>query len=679
MSNPLLSTETFPLFEKINPEHAVPALEQVLNENRVEIDALCRSSLAPNWSNFIEPMETLNEKIEQVWSPVSYISSVRDSDAWRDEVEKALPLLSAYSSEVGQNHALYSKFKSLAGSPEFSKWPVAQRQTIGNEIRDFELSGVALNEQDKQRYTEISAELAKLSHQYEQNVLDATQGWALLISDKAQLAGLPEQVIEAAKQNAQEAGEKGWRFTLQAPSYIPLMTYADDRDLREKMYTAFVTRASDQGPNRGQWDNTETMHDIIKLRQEKAVLLGMSSYADYSLQTKMADSVAEVESFLLDLAKRSKAAAQVEWQTLQDFAANLSDGAANEKLEAWDAGYYAEKLKQATFDFSEEDLKPYFPLNKALEGLFEVVKRVFGMQVIDAKRPETWHEDVQFFEIRDADDKRRGWFYLDLYAREHKQGGAWMADCTNRRKTEGKLQNPIAFLTCNFAKPVGDQPSLLRHDDVVTLFHEFGHGLHHMLTQVDVSSVAGISGVPWDAVELPSQFLENWCWQREALDFISGHVETGEAIPDELLQKRLASKNFQAAMQMLRQIEFSLFDLRMHQSTDKNIDIQAVLNQVREEVAVIPAPSFNRFAHGFSHIFAGGYAAGYYSYKWAEVLSADAFSRFEEEGIFNAQTGQDFLHHILEKGGSESPMVLFERFRGRKPEVKALLIQSGLI
>ena len=675
-NNPLLSDARFPLFEQINTQHLIPALEETLDKNRKCIDALCISSEVPDWSNFVDPLEDLNEKIEHLWSPVSHLNAVKDSDALRNEIEKALPMLSAYSTEMGQNSTLYKKFKTLSDAPGFSDLTQAQRKTIENELRDFELSGVALNEQDKSRYKAINAELSKLSLQYEQNVLDATQGWSLHITDQQKLAGLPDQIVEAARQNAQEAELDGWRFTLQAPSYIPFLSYAESRELRCEMYTAYATRASDQGPNAGKWDNSVIMQDIVCLRQEKAALLGLSSYADYSLKTKMAQNVEEVESFLLDLAKRSRTAAQEEWKTLEIFARD-KDGM--ESLQAWDAAYYSEKLKQQVFNFTDEELRPYFPLNTVLEGLFEVVKRLFSMTVKAAERPEVWHQDVQFFEIRDAQNNRRGWFYLDLYAREHKRGGAWMADCSNRRKTAERLQYPIAFMTCNFAKPVGDQAALLRHDDVITLFHEFGHGLHHMLTRVDVSSVAGISGVPWDAVELPSQFLENWCWQREALDFISSHVDTGTPLPDELLKKMLAAKNFQAAMQMLRQIEFSLFDLRLHNEAGQEKDIQALLEAVRTEIAVVKAPEFNRFAHGFSHIFAGGYAAGYYSYKWAEVLSADAFSRFEEEGVFNPQTGRDFLQHILEKGGSESPVVLFERFRGHKPDIQALLRHSGLI
>ncbi len=674
-NNPLLSDKPFPAFTKIHPEHILPALEHVLAENRHAVELLCQDDQAPSWQEFTEPLETLGEKIDRMWSPVSHLSAVQDSDLLRAEVEKALALLSAYSTELGQNSTLYEKFSALASADEFKTLSQAQRTMIEHEVRDFELSGVALNKKDKRRFKKINEQLVKLSHQYEQNVLDATQAWHLHITQSDDLAGLPEQAIEAARQNAEDAKLEGWRFTLKAPSFIPFMTYADNRELRAQMYEAYATRASELGPDEGKWDNSNIMQEIIQLRDEKAKLLGFKHYAEYSLQTKMADSVEEVETFLLDLATRCKKAAQEEHQTLNDFARKHSN---IEQLEAWDTMYYADKLKQHIFSISDEDLRPYFPLDKVLDGLFEIVNRLFGIRVVSAKRPETWHDDVQFFKILDSNDQTRAWFYLDLYARENKRGGAWMADCANRRKTDHDLQNPIAFLTCNFAAPVGKQSALLRHDDVVTLFHEFGHGLHHMLTQIDVSSVAGISGVPWDAVELPSQFLENWCWQREALDFISGHVETGEPLPDALLQKMLAAKNFRSALQMLRQIEFSLFDLRLHIAPRDNINIQAILEQVREEVAIVKPPAFNRFAHGFSHIFAGGYAAGYYSYKWAELLSADAFSRFEEEGVFNPQTGQSFLENILEKGGSESPMVLFERFRGRKPKIDALMEHSGL-
>lgn len=676
MNNPLLTITQFPSFEQIKPEHIVPALEHVLNQSRVAIKALGDDSDQPSWHSFAQPLETLAEKIDRLWSPISHLNSVKDSDALRAEVEKALPMLSAFSTELGQNTDLYDKFKTLLNAPDFSQLNQAQRTMIENEARDFELSGVALSGDKKARYKAINEELVRLTQKYEQNILDATQAWSLSITDESELAGLPAQVVAAAKQDAQENDQQGWRFTLHAPSYIPLMTYADNRALREQMYTAYATRASELGPNANKWGNGEIMQNIVRLRQQKAQLLGFDHYAQYSLQTKMAQSVKEVEDFLLDLAKHSRTAAQQEWQTLNEYAAKTADIG---ELQAWDTAYYSEKLKQQQFSFSDEELLPYFPLHTVLNGLFEVVNRLFGIKVQQVSCPESWHEDVQFFEIKDKNNQQRGWFYLDLYAREKKRGGAWMADCTNRRKTSDGLQLPVAFLTCNFAKPVGDQPALLRHDDVITLFHEFGHGLHHMLTQVDVYSVAGISGVAWDAVELPSQFLENWCWQREALDFISGHVDTDQALPDELLQKMLAAKNFQSAMQMLRQIEFSLFDLRLYSDTNEKIDIQALLDQVRNEIAVVKPPEFNRFANGFSHIFAGGYAAGYYSYKWAEVLSADAFSRFEEEGVFNPKTGQSFLENILEKGGSEPPMVLFERFRGRKPSTESLLKHAGLV
>ncbi len=672
--NPLLDCKPCPKFDHIKPEHILPALQEVLSRSRDVITQLDKQQEAPTWDNFVEPLETIDDDLEQLWSPVSHLNSINDTQDLRNVVQEALPILSDYSAEVGQNQALYGRFEALAKSKQFDQLTIAQQTVIEHQLRDFRLSGVALSKKDQAKYKKLSSSLSKLTNQYQQNLLDATQGWSLTINKKPDLSGLPESVVSAAKSLAKTAGVKGWQFNLQAPSFIPFMTYADNRKLRKKMYTAYSTRASDQGPKAGQWDNSKIMQKIVIKRQKLAQLLGFEHYAQYSLETKMARDVPEVEAFLLDLAKCCKPAAKKEDAELKAFALKI-DGLID--LEAWDRSYYAEKLKLAVYEFSEEELRSYFPLPRVLTGLFTTVEKLFSIQVRPAKCPPVWNEDVQFFEIVDQTDELRGSFYLDLYARENKRGGAWMADCTNRRVTKDIDQKPIAFLNCNFSAPTKDRPSLLRHDDVITLFHEFGHGLHHMLTKVDVASVAGISGVPWDAVELPSQFLENWCWQREALDFISGHVDTDKPLPDELLEKMLKAKNFHAALQMLRQIEFSLFDIRLHVAKG-DIDIQSTLEAVREEIAVTETPKFNRFAHGFSHVFAGGYAAGYYSYKWAEVLSADAFSRFEEEGLFNQKTGKDFLEHILEKGGSEPPATLFARFRGRAPSIEPLLRHSGL-
>ena len=458
---------------------------------------------------------------------------------------------------------------------------------------------------------------------------------------------------------------------------MPVMSYADNRDLREEMYTAFATKASDQGPNAGKWDNTEVMADILKLRHELANLLGFANHAERSLATKMAQTPEQVLAFLNDLAARSKPIAEKEFAELKAYAKETAE---MEDLQAWDVTYFAEKLRQQRYSISQEELKPYFPEDKVVSGLFAVVNRLYGLEISEQKDIDSWHKDVRFFEIHDADGELRGQFYLDLYARQHKRGGAWMDECLVRRKTAKGIQTPVAFLTCNFSEPVGDKPALFTHDEVTTLFHEFGHGLHHMLTKVDYAGVSGINGVAWDAVELPSQFMENWCWEREALDLISGHYESGEKLPDDLYQKMIAARNFQSAMMMLRQLEFSLFDFRLHLEfePDDGNQVDKILAEVREQVAVVKPPKFNRFAHSFGHIFAGGYAAGYYSYKWAEVLSADAFSKFEENGIFDRKPGLEFLSNILEQGGSKEPMELFIAFRGREPEIDALLRHSGI-
>lgn len=672
--NPLLSSSEFPAFDQIQPQHILPALEEILAENRTGIATLLQSQ-PEQWRDLVAALEEMDDRLDRMWSPISHLNGVADSPELREAYEQALPLLSAYGTEMGQNPELFAAFAALQGSDQAQEFSAAQREYLLQSLRDFKLAGVDLPEAKKAEYKHISEQLSQLSNQFSRNVLDATEGWTLTVTDPSELEGMPESVLAAAQQEAD--GQECWGFTLHAPSFIPLMTYCAHRPHREAMYTAYVTRASEQGPNAGQWDNGGLMVQILALRAQKAQLVGFDAYAAYSLASKMADNVADIEAFLLELADKSRTGAERDLAELRERAAQ--DGI---DLQAWDTAYYSEKLRQEKFDFSEEVLRVYFPLPQVLSGLFKVAETLFGIQVKPATAPSTYHPDVQFFLITDQHGALRGHFYLDVYAREGKQGGAWMADAKGRRITAAGVQHPTAFLTCNFPPPVEGQPSLLRHDDVVTLFHEFGHGLHHMLTQVEVAGVAGINGVPWDAVELPSQFMENWCWQREGLDWVSGHVETGEPLPDELLDKMLAAKNFQSGLQMLRQVEFALFDLRIHAQTPPPADaaeIQAVLESVREQVAVMPASEFNRFAHGFSHIFAGGYAAGYYSYKWAEVLSADAFSRFEEEGVMSPDVGRDFLQHILERGGSESPLVLFQRFRGRAPNNEALLRHSGLL
>ena len=678
MSNPLLSMDGLPPFSKIKPEHVQPAIQQAIDDAKQRIADVLRTTDSLTWDSLIAPLEETDDRLSRIWSPVSHMNSVVNSDELRAAYEACLPLLAEYQTFVGQHEGLYRAYQTLADSNEFCRLSQAQQQQVNHTLRDFRLSGIALPAEQQQRYGEIVSRLSELASQFNNQVMDATQGWIKHITDETELAGLPDSAKAAARQQAQSRELEGWVFTLDIPSYLPLMMYADNRVLREEAYTAFTTRASDQGPNAGEWDNSPLIEEILALRHELAQLLGFANYAERSLATKMAHSTQQVVDFLQDLAARSRPHAQRELAELQAFA-KQEHGI--DELAAWDIAYYSEKLKQHLYSISNEALRPYFPEQKVVQGLFDVVKRLFGIRIKPHLAVETWHPDVRFYDIVDAEGELRGSFYLDLYARAKKRGGAWMDDCMGRRyRRDGQLQHPVAYLTCNFNGPVEGKPALFTHDEVVTLFHEFGHGLHHMLTQIDVAGVAGINGVPWDAVELPSQFLENWCWEPEALAVISGHYETGEPLPQSELDKLLAAKNFQSAMQMVRQLEFALFDFRLHREFDPQQGgrVQQILDEVRQQVAVIMPPAFNRFQHSFSHIFGGGYAAGYYSYKWAEVLSADAFSRFEEEGIFNPQTGRDFLHHILEKGGSDEPMTLFKAFRGREPRIDALLRHSGI-
>ncbi|MCF5884206.1 oligopeptidase A [Aeromonas veronii] len=678
MNNPLLTMDSLPPFSQIKPEQVQPAVIQAIADCKQKISDVLAQRDPHTWDSLIAPLEEVNDRLSRIWSPVSHLNSVLNSEALREAHDACLPLLSEFQTYVGQHEGLYQAYLALSQSDDFPLLSGAQRKEIENTLRDFRLSGIGLPAEAQQRYGEIQARLSELASRFSNNVLDATQGWHKLVADEAELAGLPESVRAAARQMAELKGKEGWLFTLDIPSYLPVMMYADNRELRAEMYEAFTTRASDQGPNAGKWDNSAIMSELLTLRRELAQLLGFANYAELSLATKMADKTEQVVSFLTDLAAKSLPQGKAELEEIRAFAAEQHG---QSELAAWDLAYYAEKLKQHKFSISDEQLRPYFPASKVVKGLFEVVKRVFGMKVRERLGIDTWHPDVRFYDIFDADDELRGSFYLDLYAREHKQGGAWMDVCLGRRyRQDGSLQKPVAYLTCNFNGPVDGKPALFTHNEVVTLFHEFGHGIHHMLTRIDVAGVAGINGVAWDAVELPSQFLENWCWESEALAFISGHYETGEPLPADLLEKMLTARNFQAAMQMLRQLEFALFDFRLHQEFDpaNPAQLPALLDEVRSQVAVMTPPAFNRFQHSFSHIFAGGYAAGYYSYKWAEVLSADAFSRFEEEGIFNPATGQSFLKNILEKGGSKEPMELFRAFRGREPKVDALLRHSGI-
>jgi len=674
MDNPLIDMPLLPPFASIRPEHVEPAIDTLLANSRARIEKLTQRADLPTWENFVEPLEEMADALDRAWSPVSHLNSVMNSDALRDAYNACLPKLSEYSTEVGQHKPLFECYRAVASQEHLD---ATQRKLIDNTLRDFHLSGVGLPADKQARYKEISLELSRLTSKFSDNLLDATNAWSKLVADAGDLAGLPDSALDLAKQTAEQRGERGWMLTLDFPSYVPVMTYADNRALRSEVYAAYCTRASDQGPHAGQWDNSEHMERILALRHALAGLLGYANYAELSLEKKMARGTEEVMAFLEDLAARSVTKARAELAQVADYARERHglDG-----LEAWDLAYYSEKLREHRYAVTQEEVRPYFPVTRVLPGMFRVVERLFDLRIREVEGVETWHADVRFFEIRDADGALRGQFYLDPFARRHKRGGAWMDVCTNRMHTTRCDQIPTAYLVCNFTPPVGDRPSLLTHNEVETLFHEFGHGLHHLLTTVDYPAVAGINGVPWDAVELPSQFLENWCWERESLNMISGHVDTGAPIPDDLYRRMRAAKNFQSAMQMVRQLEFALFDFRIHREYDpeRGGRIDEILDEVRERVAVLKPPAFNRFAHGFSHIFSGGYAAGYYSYKWAEVLSADAFSLFEEKGVFDLPTGRAFRRSILEKGGSREAMELYVDFRGREPTIDALLRHSGI-
>ena len=677
-NNPLLDVEGLPRFAAIRPEHVGSALDALLISNQAVIGQL-ESAVRDDadWESFAQPLEDLEDRLQKMWSPVSHLNAVADTEDLRDAYQNSLEKLTAYRAALGQNKTIFQGYRNIQAHADFSGLDAAKRKVILNAVRDFRLSGVELEGKERARFKDIITDLATLSNKFEHNVMDATDGWALLLDVPADLAGLPESAITLARKTAESAGHSGWQFTLQAPSYMPFMRYSEHSDLRRQMYEAFVTRASDRGPQADRWDNTILMTQILGLRQELAALLGYSNYAEYALVDRMASSVAEVEGFLIDLISRARPQAQRELQALEDFAGRSTG---DNVVAPWDIAYHSEKLRQATYHFDQEELRPYFPLPRVLSGLFEIVNRLFGITVTKAVA-DVWHPDVMFYEIRDEGGEIRGRFYLDLYAREHKRSGAWMAECVGRyRRPDNAVQTPVAFLTCNFTQPLDDKPALLTHDDVITLFHEFGHGLHHLLSLVEEPSVTGISGVPWDAVELPSQFLENWCWEQGALDLVTCHVDTGEPLPDKLLQKLRGARNFQSGMQMVRQLEFGLFDFRLHASAAQISadDIQRLLDDVRQQVAVVTPPPFDRFPHAFSHIFSGGYAAGYYGYLWAEVLSADAYNRFEQEGVFNTAAGRAFLQHILETGGVEEPLDVFRAFRGREPSIDAFLRHWGL-
>ncbi|QIL90673.1 oligopeptidase A [Microbulbifer sp. SH-1] len=675
-SNPLLAAPVLPPFDTVKPEHAEPAISALIGKCREQLQSsLEKAGEHPVWEETLAPLEEAQDQLSKAFSPVSHLNSVLSGD-WRAPYEACLAKVTEYWTELGQNAELYAVYRALAKSPDFASWPQARQQAVRHGLRDMHLGGVSLEGEKRTRYATISKRLAELKSRFANNVLDATNAWTLNITDANELAGIPDSALAAAAALAEAKGKQGWLLTLDGPCFLAVMTHAENRALRQKVHYAYITRASDVGPNAGEFDNANVMAEILALRAEQAHLLGMKNYAERSLASKMAESPEEVEKFLWDLAKRARPAAVREFAELQAFAtAELG----LDKLQPWDIAWAAEKLKQARYAVSQEDLRPYFPYPRVLAGMFAVAERLFG---VVAERDDTvasYHPDVHFYWLKRGGEPIAG-FYLDPYAREKKRGGAWMDDARVRRQAIAGLQLPVAYLVCNFSSPSKDAPALLTHYEVTTLFHEFGHGLHHMLTQVDVAAVSGINGVAWDAVELPSQFLENWCWEPQALAMISGHYQTGEPLPQVMLDKMLAAKNFQSAMFTVRQLEFALFDFLLHSRPEgaNTEEIQRLINDVRTRVSVVPVSPDNRFQHSFSHIFAGGYAAGYYSYKWAEVLSADAFSLFEENGIFDADTGRRFLSTVLEQGGSRDAQDLFAEFRGRAPKIDALLRHSGI-
>jgi oligopeptidase A len=671
-----MTANSLPIFSTLDPLAMPKECETLLAQARQKVATLVADQHRPDWSNLMAPLEEIDDSIERFWAPMSHVHSVLSGDAWRDAYSFCLPMLTAYNSEMGQNRPLFERVIMFAASDEYKSLTSPRQRAISNMLRDFTLSGVALEGDKASRFAAIQQRRSVLSTEFSNQVLDATDGWEKIIESADGLAGIPATVLDNLRESARAKDLDGYRLSLDIPTYLPIMQYAENRELREEMYTAYATRASSQGPQAGQWDNGPLMVEILQLRQEMSELLGFKHYSDYSLASKMAESSTQVIDFLEELARASKPVATREFAELSTFAAQ--HGVA--ELKAWDVPYFSEKLKEASFTLSQEELRPYFPAEKVISGLFKITGQLFDIEISALDDVDFWHKDAHCYRI-----SRHGevlaHFYLDLYARSNKRGGAWMANARGRRILDDEgVQQPVAFLVCNFSPPTSERPSLLTHNEVTTLFHEFGHGLHHMLTKIDCLSVAGISGVAWDAVELPSQFLENWCWEKSVIPDISAHYQTGEPLPLALLDKLLAAKNFQSGMQMLRQIEFSLFDFKLHMQSgiSDEADIDAVINDVRHQVSVFQPPAFNRFQNSFSHIFAGGYAAGYYSYKWAEVLSADAFSLFEEQGVMNVEVGKKFRTEILERGGSEDADVLFRNFRGRAPANDALLRHAGI-
>jgi oligopeptidase A len=680
--NPLLRDDTLPAFSQIRPEHVPPAIDALLADYRDAINDLLAAGARHDFASVMLTQERLEQRLARAWAPVSHLHSVADSEALRAVYGPAEEKLTEHAIELGQNRDLYAAVQSLADAPDFAGLPRAERALVEHALRDFRLSGVALEEPARSRFREIGVELSKLSTEFSNAVLDASEAWHEHVSDERDLAGIPESGLAVLRQYAEDQQLAGYLVTLKQPSVQAVLTYADNRGLRERVYWAYQTRASDQGPNAGRFDNGARIEKIMALRHEAAQLLGFANAAEESLATKMASSPTEVMEFLHDLAARARPVAQQELATLREFARRELK---LDNLESWDVGYASEKLRQQRYALDEEQLKPYFPLPAVIEGLFGITATLYGITLAEREGVDVWHPAVRYYDVRDADGRVFAGAYVDLYARNGKRGGAWMDVCRARFDDGAQRQLPVAFLTCNFAPPTDGKPALLTHDDVLTLFHEFGHGLHHLLTGIALPSIGGIEGVEWDAVELPSQFMENFGWNRQALDLFARHYQTGERLPDELFGRMLAARHFHAGLFLVRQLEFALFDFLLHLDYDpaQGARTLAVLEDVRKQVAVLHPPAWQRFPHGFSHIFAGGYAAGYYSYLWAELLSADAFGAFEEQAaasgtMMDRATGERFRREVLAVGASRPALESFMAFRGRKPEPEALLRSHGL-
>jgi oligopeptidase A len=676
--NPLLDFSGLPRYSEIKPEHVTVAIDELLTQSRAAATLAADSETPATWAAFVEPMDDANERLSRAWGQVSHLHSVLDSPELREVYNENLPKITQFYAELGQNLALFHKYKELAASPEFTRLSAARKKIVENELRDFKLGGADLPEDQKPRFMAIQEELSSLSAKFEENLLDATKAWSKLIEDENELRGLPEDVKAMFREMAEADGKNGWKLNLQAPSFMPVMQYCENRSLREEMYQAYTTRAAEFGAP--ELDNTPLIARILELRADAAHMLGFDAYAHVSLAAKMAETPAEVLDFLSQLAHRARPYAERDMAELREFAArelSMPDP------QAWDLALISEKLREARYAYSDQEVRQYLQEPKVLAGLFRVISTLYGLEIRPDSAP-VWHDDVKFFALHDAKGELVGQFYLDMYARDTKRGGAWMDDAITRRRTQSGVQTPVAYLNCNFTRPVGGKPALLTHDDVITLFHEFGHGLHHLLTRVEDLGVSGISGVEWDAVELPSQFMENFCWEWDVLKHMTGHIDSGEPLPRELFDKMLAARNFQAGMQTLRQIEFSLFDMHLHFDLKPGQTALELLREIRKRVAVVIPPDYNRFPNNFSHIFAGGYAAGYYSYKWAEVLSADAYSLFEDEagkgtwGVLNPEVGHRFWSEILAQGGARPAIESFKAFRGREPTIDALLRHNGM-